>query len=88
MKIPSEYIIIAILVGILVIVMLAPGNRSEGFGGAKFKISGRKNKCGCCRNCEVLYARCRDQAASYSRGFCERERWACKTACKMSDYGS
>lgn len=87
----EQNLIIGFLVAVLLIAILmpfSPGyNKTEGFG-AKFKITGRKNKCACCRNCEILYARCRDQSGSYSPGFCERERWACKKSCRMSDYGS
>ena len=77
----------AILILLLLLIILSPRDR-ENFGGAKFKITGRKDKCACCVNCEKLYARCRDQQGSYTKDFCERERWACRKSCSMSDYGS
>ena len=83
-----QAIIIAVLVGLLLIVILTRRNRENFGGGAKFKITGRKNKCACLGNCDKLYATCRAQQGSYTKAFCDRERWACGKSCTMSDYGS
>lgn len=86
---PIDWLIIALVIVILFMFLTPFGRENFGMGGgAKFKISGRKNKCACGRNCDLLHYKCINRPDTYTRDYCDRQLWTCKKTCFLSDYGS
>lgn len=87
----NSFVVISVIILILFLFMvLKQGNKENfaGTGGAKFRMSGRKNKCACAMKCDQVYEYCMKRPGSYSSNYCNMRRDLCRRSCFYSDFGS
>ena len=83
--------ILIISIAIILILFILMGKQREHFAstaGAKFRMSGRKNKCACALRCDQIYSHCLKRPGSYSSSYCDMRRDLCRRSCFYSDYGA